>query len=78
MTERKKSPKPASTAGRDCFSIEEFCERHNISRGTYYNLRTVNKGPVEARVFNRVLISRESAEAWRRAREQIPEDEVAT
>jgi hypothetical protein len=74
----KKTPKtPKPTTDRDAYSVEEFCRRHNISRGTYYNLRTADKGPVEARVFNRVLITKESAEAWRRAREQITEDESA-
>jgi hypothetical protein len=67
-TKTPKPPKP--TTDRDAYSVEEFCQRHNISRGTYYNLRTARKGPVEARVLNRVLITRESAEAWRRAREE--------
>lgn len=60
---------PKSTAERDAYTIEEFCQRHAISRGTYYNLRAADKGPKEARALGRVLITRESAELWRRARE---------
>lgn len=63
-------PKPHKPASeRDAFTIDEFCDRHGISRGTYYNLKDVNKAPTEMRAMGRVLISRESAEAWRRARE---------
>ena len=50
-------------------TIDEFCVAHGISRGTYYNLRDIGKAPAEMRAMGRVLISRESAEAWRRARE---------
>ena len=53
----------------DAYSIPEFCRRHNISRGSYYNLKARDEGPREARVLNRILITKEAAEAWRRARE---------
>ena len=69
-TKTPKAPKP--TTDRDAYSVEEFCRRHNISRGTYYNLKKEDR-PTEARVGHRVLITREAAEAWRRAREQIIE-----
>jgi hypothetical protein len=49
----------------DCFSIEEFCRRHGISRGTFFNLRATGAGPREKRVMSRVLISREAAAEWR-------------
>jgi hypothetical protein len=65
----KKIGSPESTEERDCYSIEEFCRRNNISHGTYYNLRAAGLGPREARVLGRVLISREAAADWRRARE---------
>ena len=72
-----KQQAPPKAEERDCFSIEEFCERHNISRGTFYNMRARGLGPKELHVFGRVLISKEAAEAWRREREQITEDETA-
>ena len=74
---KRKKRVPRSTVERDAYSVEEFCQRHNISRGTFYNMRAAGNGPVEARIFHRVLITRESAEAWRRAREQIAEESAA-
>jgi hypothetical protein len=49
----------------DAYSIEEFCRRHGISRGTYYNLRAAGEGPKEKRVMSRVLIAKEAAHEWR-------------
>jgi hypothetical protein len=60
---------PKSTEERDAYAIPEFCRRHNISTGTYYNLRNLGLGPREARAMNRVLITKEAAADWRRARE---------
>jgi hypothetical protein len=64
---------PRSTEDVDAFSIEEFCRRHRVSRSTFYNMRALGLGPKEMRVMGRALITREAAEAWRRAREQITE-----
>jgi hypothetical protein len=66
---KARPPKP--TADRDAYTVEEFCRRHAISRGTYYNLKNLGLGPREARALGRVLVTREAAEAWRRAREMI-------
>jgi hypothetical protein len=49
----------------DAYSIEEFCRRHSISRGSYYNLRASGDGPTERRAMGRVLITKESAHKWR-------------
>jgi hypothetical protein len=49
----------------DAMSIEEFCLRHSISRSTYYVMQKEGTGPVEGHAKNRVLITRESALAWR-------------
>jgi hypothetical protein len=57
---------PTSTDDRDAYSIDEFCRRHGISHGTYYNLKTLGLGPREGRAMKRVLISRESAASWRK------------
>ena len=61
-----------STEERDAYSIEEFCRRHNLSHGTYYNMRAAGIAPREARVLGRILISKEAAADWRRARETKP------
>lgn len=68
-------PKPSSDL--DAYSIAQFCQRHGLSRGSYYNLRRKDLGPVEMHAMGRVLISKEAAEAWRRAREQITEETAA-
>jgi hypothetical protein len=60
-----------STENQDAYSIDEFCRRHGISHGTYYNLRTLGLGPREARAMTRVLITKEAAADWRRERESI-------
>jgi hypothetical protein len=52
----------------DAFSIATFCERHDISIAHYYRLRAEGLTPAEMRVGGRILISRESAQKWRRAR----------
>ena len=57
----------------DAYSIRRFCERHNISEAFFYKLRALGLGPVTMRVGSRVLVSRESAAAWRRAREMAAE-----
>jgi hypothetical protein len=50
---------------RDAYSIDEFCKRHSISRSTYYVMQAEGSGPVEGHAKNRVLITKESALAWR-------------
>jgi len=52
------------------FSIRQFCERHDISPAHYYRLKEAGLGPDEMRAGGRVLISKESAQRWRRARER--------
>jgi hypothetical protein len=56
--------------GVDACSISEFCTRHNISVAHFYRLRSEGKAPALMKVGSRILISREAAERWRRAREQ--------
>lgn len=51
----------------DAFSIGEFCRRHGISPQLFYKLR--HEMPATFRLGTRVLISREAAETWRRAKE---------
>ena len=54
---------------RDAYSIQEFCERHCLSRASFYNLAKIGKAPRVLRVGQKVLVSREAAEQWRRDRE---------
>jgi hypothetical protein len=49
----------------DAYSIDEFCRRNSICRGTFYNMREAGTGPTEKRAMGRVLITKESAAEWR-------------
>jgi hypothetical protein len=60
----------SGATARKAASIEEFCEAHDLSRASYYNMRRAGIGPREMRVGSRVLISVEAASDWRLAREQ--------
>ncbi len=61
-------PETPKLADSDAFSVSEFCTRHRISIQLFYKFR--RDMPPTFRVGTRVLISREAAEAWRRAREK--------
>ena len=54
----------------DAYSVDEFCARHRISPQLFYKLKPQGLMPVTFNVGTRVLISREAAAAWRRAREK--------
>ena len=54
-------------ADADAFSVNEFCARHRISVQLFYKNR--KQMPRTFNVGTRVLISKESAVAWRRERE---------
>ena len=60
----------------DAFSIRQFCRRHSISVGFYFKLKKAGLAPREMAVGARVLISKEAAAAWRRARESEPMPEI--
>jgi hypothetical protein len=53
-------------ACREAFTVDEFAEAFRLSRATVYNLWRSGCGPAKMRVRGRVLISRESADRWRR------------
>jgi len=63
--QKKRLPRTYS----DAFDIPAFCSAHAISRSTFYNPRRDGKAPRLMRVGSRVLISKEAAADWRRARE---------
>lgn len=54
---------------RDAYSINEFCERHGISRAYLYLLWNREEGPRYMQVGARRLISKEAASDWRSAME---------
>jgi predicted DNA-binding transcriptional regulator AlpA len=62
---------PSVTKG--AFTIDEFCDAHDLSRATFYNLRKVGRGPREMKVGARRLISIEAAADWRRQMEEKTE-----
>ena len=51
---------------RDCYSVNEFCSRHDICPATFYMLLKEGNGPKIIKVGARTLISRESAAEWRK------------
>jgi predicted DNA-binding transcriptional regulator AlpA len=71
MSRRRKAIRRRTPAEDiDCYSILEFCRRHGFSRPHFYRLRAQGLTPVEFRLGNRVLITREAAQAWRAERSQ--------
>ena len=66
MTDKTpKLPDNIAPVERKAFSIVEFCQAHGIGRRTYFDMRKVGLTPAEIRVGRRVLITEESATAWR-------------
>jgi predicted DNA-binding transcriptional regulator AlpA len=70
MSHRKPRRRRTNPPELDCYSILQFCRRHGISRPHFYRLRAQGLTPVEFRLGTRVLITRESADAWRAERSQ--------
>ena len=52
------------------YSIDEFCQRHRISRSFYYKLRGAGLGPREMHINSIVRISAQADADWTRAREE--------
>jgi predicted DNA-binding transcriptional regulator AlpA len=59
-------------AEKDAIGIYEFCDRHGISRSSWYHLIKSGQAPRVMRVGARILISKEAVVDWRREREQAP------
>jgi hypothetical protein len=72
---KRRTPKmspPARAPAEDeavAYSIKQFCARHGISQSLYFELQKDKLGPLIMEVRGRVLISKEAARRWRRARE---------
>lgn len=55
---------------KDAYTIDEFCTAHGFCRSVFYKLKRQGRAPRLMKISdNRVAISREAAEEWRRARE---------
>jgi hypothetical protein len=52
------------------YDIVGFCRAHSISESFFYKLVDQGRGPRLMRVGRRVLVSAESAAAWRAAMEE--------
>ncbi|MBI3776765.1 MAG: hypothetical protein HY273_14685 [Gammaproteobacteria bacterium] len=55
----------------EAFTIELFCKSHGISRAMFYKLKAEGRGPRLMQVGTKPLISREAAQDWRKAMEQV-------
>jgi len=58
-----------NVTGKACYSVDEFCSAHSISRAMFYKLLSDGKGPRTMAVGARKLISYEAAADWRRQME---------
>jgi hypothetical protein len=61
-------PNDEDGGGLDAYSIAEFCRRHGISESFYHKLNKQGLGPRTLHLGARTLITKESAEEWRRQR----------
>ena len=64
---RKRKARPVSVTGRKAFSIDEFCERHGISRPFFYKLKKQGKTPRVTELGTKQIITEEDEAAWRQA-----------
>lgn len=64
---RKRKSRRVSVTGRKAFTIDEFCQRHGISRAFFYKLKNQGKAPRVTEIDAKRLIMEESETAWREA-----------
>jgi hypothetical protein len=57
---------------KDAYSVDDFCNRHDISRAYLYVLWRRGEGPRFMQVGARRLISKEAGADWRLSLEQKP------
>ncbi len=51
------------------YSVQQFCQLHDISRALFYKAVKEGWAPKTMRVGRRTLVSHEAAAEWRRQRE---------
>jgi len=56
-------------ADKQAYSIQQFCDNHNVSHAKFYLLVKEGKAPRLMKVGRRRLISVEAAQEWRRQME---------
>jgi hypothetical protein len=64
---RKRKGRPVSVTGRKAFSVSEFCDRHNLSRAFFYELKKQGKAPRVTELGAKRLITEEDETTWRQA-----------
>jgi hypothetical protein len=69
MAKKNLNKKRIGDEESDAASIPTFCRRHGISVAGYYNMRAEGKGPREAAVGKRKIITKEASADWRKERE---------
>ena len=55
---------------RQCYSVAQFCDAHEVKHTAFYALLKAGKGPRIMKIGRRTLISTEAAREWREARER--------
>jgi len=55
---------------RAVYSVQEFCEAHDITKVLFYKMLKSGNGPRIMKVGTRTLISLDAAAEWRRACEE--------
>lgn len=60
---------PPSPPPRLALNIMEFCEAVGISEGMFYKIRKKGRGPREAKIGTRTVITMQAANEWLLTRE---------
>jgi hypothetical protein len=68
---RSRRAAQAAAIDHEVYTLDEFCDAHRISRATFYNLQARGEAPDAFRAGTKVLISKESAARWRKARTAV-------
>lgn len=50
-------------------TIDQWCEKHNLSRSTFYKLRKIGKAPRIIKVMECIRITEDADREWCAARE---------
>jgi predicted DNA-binding transcriptional regulator AlpA len=50
-------------------TIDQWCEKHNLSRSTFYNLKKIGKAPRFIKVMECIRITEAADREWCAARE---------
>lgn len=61
---------PTTVQDPPVYSVQEFCQAHDIGRGYLYQLWKEGRGPQRTKIGRRTLIRGEAAAEWRRRMEE--------